>query len=121
MQTRILQNTRLTTIISILLCFFFASQIVNKSVNIHSHLLADGNVVTHAHPYNKTNDSKPIKSHHHTKSELLFLEQLKSLFPLIFVLLAFLLVTRKVKYVNEFNTDYIPACLNIQRGRSPPV
>jgi hypothetical protein len=49
----------------------------NQTVNIHFHRLPNGTLVSHAHPYNKTNDSQPIKTHHHSKFELFFLKNVE--------------------------------------------
>jgi len=61
-----------------------AIMVANKAVFTHSHLLLNGQVISHAHPYNKTNDSAPFKLHHHTQTELFFYENLETLFPLVF-------------------------------------
>ena len=60
--------------------------VTNKAIYSHSHLLADGKVYTHAHPYNKTNDSKPFKTHHHSRAEFLFYENLDILFLFSFLI-----------------------------------
>jgi len=48
--------------------------VANKAVFVHSHILNDGTIIEHAHPYNKSTDSTPYKSHHHTKAEFLFFQ-----------------------------------------------
>lgn len=52
----------------------------NQSSNIHSHRLSDGSVVFHAHPYNKTSDSSPIKKHHHNIRDFLIIQHISLLF-----------------------------------------
>jgi len=47
--------------------------ISNKLFYLHTHLDSHGNLVTHSHPYNKGNDSQPLKSHHHSDAALAFL------------------------------------------------
>jgi hypothetical protein len=44
----------------------------NQSFFYHYHVLPDGTIISHAHPYNKTTDCKPIKSHHHSSFEISF-------------------------------------------------
>ena len=47
---------------------------VNATVNRHSHLLAGGYIISHAHPFPKVPlDSGPDKSHQHSEKELFFL------------------------------------------------
>ena len=47
---------------------------LNASVNQHIHVLQNGNIISHAHPYEKTSSgSFPSETHHHTKSQLYWL------------------------------------------------
>ena len=46
----------------------------NTTVNRHIHVLADGYVISHSHPFVKNQaDLNPSKSHHHTEKELMLL------------------------------------------------
>ncbi len=45
-----------------LLMFYIIS---NKAVFTHTHRLADGTYVIHAHPYDKSEDHLPENQHHH--------------------------------------------------------
>jgi len=95
--------------------------VTNNVMFLHSHQLANGNIVTHAHPYNKSNDSAPIKSHHHSKTELIFLENLQLLF--IFAIISFiaLVVAKKKSYV-VINQQFYPQSFKIlYQGRAPPL
>ena len=95
--------------------------IINNVMFLHSHKLDNGNFVTHAHPYDKSNDSAPIKSHHHSKIELIFLENLQLLF--IFTLISFIVldvakkktcfVINRVFYTQDYEILYL--------GRAPPL
>lgn len=83
------------------------------------HILKDGSVITHTHPYNKS-DAKPFKEHHHSKPELL----LYNLHKILFVVSAFdliLIAQIKQKGVYKFfflfNDQY---CLNYKSIRAPP-
>ena len=37
----------------------------NRTANLHRHYLGGGITITHAHPYDKSADSSPFKSHSH--------------------------------------------------------
>ena len=94
---------------------------INNVMFLHSHQLANGNIITHAHPYNKSDDSAPIKSHHHSKTELIFLENLQLLF--IFTLISFIVldVAKKKSYV-VINQQFYPQSFKIlYQGRAPPL
>ncbi len=62
--------------ISILVTGVFASYMLLAAFYTHQHLLPDGTIITHAHPYDK-NDSAPLKSHHHKETDLVILHPLK--------------------------------------------
>lgn len=109
----------LTTIVSLLLCFFFLVQIGNKVYYSHSHVLENGRVITHAHPYNKTSDATPYKSHHHSSEQFFFLDQPEILFLFIavglFSIIAaafYLYFKRDIHYSSQVKI-HLP-------GRSPP-
>lgn len=74
--------------------------IINNATNVHSHQLANGEIVTHAHPYSQKNDNAPFKSHIHSIFEYLVLLNLntflKSSFS--FLALAIILFIKKEKY-----------------------
>ncbi|MBN2521813.1 MAG: hypothetical protein JXB24_01000 [Bacteroidales bacterium] len=109
------------TAIAFILLALFILQIANNTVYTHTHILADGRIITHAHPYNKTNDSEPFKSHQHNQTELLFFKNLEVLFPFIFLSVVLLIVTGTKRYlIREFQLS-TPACILIHKGRAPPV
>jgi len=107
--------------ISLLLIVLIAFQVLNKSVNTHAHLLADGTVISHAHPYKKSADPGPYKSHHHTQNELICLDNLKLFSPVVFLLLSVLYFVREEGFVAGISSLYISRQFNFKSGRSPPV
>lgn len=95
--------------------------IINNVIFLHSHKLDNGNFVTHAHLYDKTNDSAPIKSHHHSKTELIFLENFQLLF--IFILISFIVldIAKKKSYVVINRVFYTHDYEILYLGRAPPL
>ena len=95
--------------------------ILNNAVFLHAHRLPDGQVILHAHPYKKSQDPAPVKTHHHTAAELFVLDQLQFLFFVLVTLSATLL---RLGYKRVFS--YIYPSLHLKsfaksRGRSPPT
>ena len=79
----------ISRIVALMLIGVAGTYLLNNILFTHQHILENGTVVIHAHPYDKS-DSKPDKSHHHDKAELFILHTLKILFftpALIFVLI----------------------------------
>lgn len=95
--------------------------VVNKIMFIHNHHLADGTVITHSHPYDKTNDSKPYKSHHHTKAEFLFLNSFEILFLVVFLAVTLISIVKKANSSFFSFAYYAKACIILHKGRAPPV
>jgi hypothetical protein len=95
--------------------------VANKAVFMHTHRLNDGTIIEHAHPYNKSTDSKPYKSHHHTKAELLFFQNLEILFLFVFLTFASLNLVKKAKHSFYRKTSYTLTCIILHKGRAPPL
>lgn len=70
---------------------------VNSVVFRHAHRLANGQIITHAHPYNLFGKSCPLSPNPHTRHELLLLDAVSNpaFIPTFALLLAFLLLTRR--------------------------
>ena len=95
--------------------------IINKAVFLHSHVLADGTVISHAHPYPSTDDSKPFQSHHHTKAAFFLFDNIQLLFNSIpFGLIFFIPNFRTKVFISGF-TKTAPEYFSSTRNRAPPV
>ena len=95
--------------------------ILNNAVFLHAHRLPDGQVILHAHPYNKSQDPGPIKTHHHAATELYVLAQLQFLF---FVLATVTAVAFRNGFKRIFQLIYPSLYYTYfekPRGRSPPA
>jgi hypothetical protein len=53
----------------------FSLSLGNKVIYLHTHINNLGKIVTHSHPYNKSSDDQPVKSHHHSNAAIAFLAQ----------------------------------------------
>lgn len=94
--------------------------VLNKMVYTHLHILADGTVVSHAHPYNKNTDNKPFKSHHHSTEELVILQMFSYVPKMLFVLLLAKFTQRLIPRCSFQDKIYQFIFREISRGRSPP-
>lgn len=119
-----LENNYKNKILSLLASFLlivFVFQIFNKSLNLHTHKFANGQIVIHAHPYDKTNDSKPYKSHHHSLFEIVLLESLNLLFPIIVTSLLLIVSAFKVNYFLTTQGLGFADFNLLHKNRAPPV
>ncbi len=96
--------------------------ISNKIFNTHIHQLSNGSWVYHAHPYNKTDDSKPIKSHTHTANELTFFQVYYNFLVAFFTIASVLVVaTKKIGRQLVLEKLEPQLCFDHHKGRSPPT
>lgn len=94
--------------------------IVNRSVYIHSHQLENGEIVTHAHPFNQQDDNAPLKSHHHTALEFLILSSL-DIFTFSTVLFLALKIAHIIVSKNYFfKTITRQFHYHYKKNKSPP-
>jgi len=108
-------------IVALLMIGLMGMLIVNSAIFLHVHKLDDGTIISHSHPYDKTNDSHPYKTHHHTKAELLFFHNLDILFPLVFLVLVLIAFTKKFPILSDLTITRQLVYLDFHKGRAPPV
>lgn len=107
--------------VALFLVAVFAMLAFNQSAYIHSHKLVDGSVVSHAHPYNKTSDSEPIKSHHHTLADFLTLENLSLLFLTIILVISLQPLARTLASRIRTSQHQDAMLAWCTAGRAPPA
>ncbi len=95
--------------------------VVNKAIYLHTHKLIDGTSVTHSHPYNKSGDDQPIKTHHHSLFEYVVLQNLGTLFFTVFF--SHLLVVQSKNAFFERGQIALQAWTtnSLYAGRAPPM
>lgn len=60
--------------------------IINNSLFLHVHKLDDGSIISHAHPFNKTQKTTSGEAkHHHTSNEILIYQILDTVSLLLIV------------------------------------
>ncbi len=94
---------------------------VNNTLFIHHHILPNGDIVTHAHPYKKSGDTAPFKTHTHTISEFFLLSGLNDLVVVVSSVAAVILVSHFVKQHSESIFHITISVHSTLRGRAPPV
>jgi hypothetical protein len=107
--------------IALLLIGVIGMLVFNQGIFLHTHKLGDGKVIVHAHPYKKTEDTAPFKSHHHTKAEILFFYHIELLFPLFFLVFILFPLCCKFGLSVYPMQPYRVFWIHYIRGRAPPV
>lgn len=98
--------------------------LVNNTLFVHIHILPDGRVIEHAHPY-KTSDknSAPQSNHHHTSQEFLLLSHIYHLFSKAYTLFIVMLFLGRFfckYYPPESKTSYSVSKKRVKSSRAPP-
>lgn len=94
---------------------------INRVMYTHIHVLPNGSVVTHAHPFSKSTQGNSGSSHQHSNTELFLLDQLDIL--MLFASAAFVLKQFAASTgFNEPTTDrLLTAFVPHSPGRAPPT
>lgn len=96
----------------------------NQVANWHYHVLSNGMVVEHAHPFqNKQQKGTPFQQHQHSDAEIALLTVLSNVLPLIvsFLVLAGLLLPVALPAIRRGHVEIFPAPLLItNQFRGPP-
>ncbi len=108
-------------IFSCIFVLIIAFQAFNKANWQHAHILSDGTVISHAHPYNKTNDQAPVKNHHHNQSEYCFALNIEILFLCFFSSLILVLLAKETFHYRFLSSNVHSFYHHKLRGRAPPL
>jgi len=95
--------------------------IANRGIFMHTHVLANGSIVAHSHPYDKSENSGSSQSHQHTGIEFIFLDNLNILF--LSFIAAFIpgVFTRNPGYRFQVVALFPYTDFNSNQGRAPPI
>jgi hypothetical protein len=115
---------RFRSLLAILLipviCWLFTNAVINQ----HSHLLQNGQIITHAHPYTPDKSkSSPFQKHQHSPYALETLAQLSNPLTLVgFVaaILSALLFFVKTNFPRLFADPLVGLSQGIISNRAPP-
>lgn len=95
----------------------------NAVFNWHIHKQADGRVMVHAHPYQKSGNSNGTANHHHSAQDCFSLQHLLSFFFLVGFLLFLALIQGKAVEVSMLYSFLIQKRIlcNLLPNRAPPL
>lgn len=103
--------------VACLILWLMGLLIINKTVFLHSHILANGTVVTHAHPYQKAGDSQ----HNHTKAAFFFYDNIELLFNSSPIYSSLFILNHSITFRTSGIPDYSPEYASNFRNRAPPL
>jgi len=104
-----------------LIVLIMGSLLLNQVLYTHTHVLPDGSIVSHSHPFDKAQESKQAGSHQHSTLELFLLQNLQLLFAAVLVSLVLLRSTSTTYFRVRAIVRSLPILLPVSPGRAPPV
>ena len=115
----ILINIAKKVTIGLLICIM-GMLLINKALFTHSHIMADGTLICHSHPFDKSKESESGKPHHHTSLEFLLIHNTEVLFFMALVAITLHNLVRKFDRVSFLFSNYWSSYIIPQQGRAPP-
>jgi len=94
---------------------------VNRALYVHIHVLPDGSVVSHAHPFSKNTDTSNGKTHQHTSLEFFLLDQLEVLTLGISAIIVLKVLTNSINFHLRTPDRLLPSLVPFSPGRAPPA
>jgi len=106
------------------LMIFVLGLFYNQAANWHFHVLENGTMIEHAHPFEDDSRSQtPFQNHNHTAMEYNFLAQFSNLLVLLVVALVLLLIISRgvISYFPSYSFFFIQTPdLSGRLLRAPP-
>jgi hypothetical protein len=116
---KLLIKVQLVIAISVLITILAAVQ-VNRTANMHYHIDFSGRLITHYHPYDKSGDASPVKTHNHGTCDITTPVGVIELSLPELLSVVYFESSREIQFENF---DLIINCTegqNLFRGRAPP-
>ena len=104
-----------------MLILVMGSLLVNQALYTHTHVMPDGSIVSHAHPFSKNAGCNKNTTHQHSSAEFFLLDMLDVL--ILYAIAAFVLKRSALNTLfREASLDrLLPALVPISLGRAPPA
>jgi|AntAceMinimDraft_14_1070370.scaffolds.fasta_scaffold29952_2 hypothetical protein len=115
------------TINSIMILFILIGLsiiLINNVVFIHIHKLEDGKVISHAHPFNKSEKTSSGEAkHQHTDNEIQIYQILNYVLLVLILFSTTAIIYRKINKIKHLFFEYYNVFLNFETFliRPPPV
>ena len=95
--------------------------ISNTAFNTHCHTNKHGVIITHAHPYQKSNDDAPLTNHGHSDLEFILLDNLELLFFKLIAIYLLAGILIKKLYFKGLYRQILFDSPRSGKDRAPPV
>lgn len=119
MQGRVSYNTKRLT--AGLLVLIMGLLMVNRALYIHIHVLPDGSLHSHAHPFSKSKANTGGVDHQHSSLEFLLLDQLDVITYCASALSVLMAFSPSITLGRPCMSHLPPSLVRVSPGRAPPT
>ena len=104
-----------------MLIMIMGSLLLNQALYTHTHVMPDGSIVSHAHPFNKSQESEQGGSHQHSSLEYFLLQNLLLLFSAAIGSLVLNCAAPGTRFREAIPDHALPMLVPFSPNRAPPV
>ncbi len=104
-----------------MLILIMGIMLINKAIYTHVHVLPDGSVIVHAHPFSKNTENNKGNSHQHSNLDIFLLEIMSVLFFSTIVASTLELFARSAQFSPPAEAHLFPGLILVSPGRAPPA
>jgi|APSaa5957512622_1039677.scaffolds.fasta_scaffold269566_1 hypothetical protein len=95
--------------------------LVNKAVYTHVHVLPDGSMTVHAHPFSKNSENNKNNSHQHSNLDILLLEMVNVLIFSTIIACTLKQFAQSAQFSPPAEEQLFPSLIPVSPGRAPPT
>jgi hypothetical protein len=104
-----------------MLILIMGIMLVNKVVYTHVHVLPDGSVTVHAHPFSKNTEHNKGNSHQHSNLDIFLLEMMNVLIFSSIAACTLELFARSSRFGTLPEAHLVLSLVPVDPGRAPPA
>ncbi|MGB5989020.1 MAG: hypothetical protein WBG43_04720 [Marinifilaceae bacterium] len=93
---------------------------MNNIAYLHTHVLPNNQIITHAHPYDTDKDSAPIKTHTHKKFEYSVISSLTTFLAASCIIFIAINTCKKISFYREQTSASVSISIHYLL-RGPPA
>jgi len=104
-----------------MLILIMGIMLINKAIYTHVHVLPDGSVIVHAHPFSKNTENNKGNSHHHSNLDIFLLEMMNVLILSTIITITLKLFAQSAQFNPPTEEQLFPSLIPLSPGRAPPA
>jgi len=95
--------------------------LVNRAVYTHVHVLPDGSMIAHAHPFSKNSENNKNNSHQHSNLDIFLLDMMNVLILSTIIACILKRFAQSAQFSPPTEEQIFPSLIPVSPGRAPPT